>query len=174
MAIFAILRLILSFYSNTKGAYTSSISAVRENRSSSNHQIFLADTNIFFCNFPSSFRSKTATFRQEAVSVQETWKFESCDRVCGRSDDVRVEEMGQGIEKTEAANDDSHVCSLRSWFPLRSASRDVEARLVHFIFHIACPHHSLVFQDFCENRFERSDPPNFIAAVFVDLQEAIV
>ena len=58
--------------------------------------------------------------------------------------------------------------------PLRSASRDVEARLVHFIFHIACPHHSLVFQDFCENRFERSDPPNFIAAVFVDLQEAIV
>lgn len=58
--------------------------------------------------------------------------------------------------------------------PLRSASRDVETRLVHFIFHIACPHHSLVFQDFCENRFERSDPPNFVAAVFVDLQEAIV
>ena len=127
-----------------------------------------------FCNFPPSFRSKTATFRQGAVSVQETWKFESCERVCVRSDDVRVEKMGRGIEKTEAANDDSHVCSLRSWFPLRSASRDVEARLVYFIFHIACPHHSLVFQDFCENRFERSDPPNFIAAVCVDLQEAIV
>ena len=48
MAIFAILRLILSFYSNTKAAYTSSISAVRENRSPRNHQIFLADTNIIF------------------------------------------------------------------------------------------------------------------------------
>ena len=99
MAIFAILRLILSFYSNTKAAYTSSISAVRENRSPSNHQIFLADTNIFFCNFPPSFRSKTATFRQGAVSVQETWKFESCDRECVRSDDVRVEKMGRGIKK---------------------------------------------------------------------------
>ena len=70
---------------------------------------------LVFCNFTPSFRSKTATFRQGAVSVQETWKFESCDRVCVRSDDVRVEEMGQGIKKTEAANDDSHVCSLRSW-----------------------------------------------------------
>ena len=48
MAIFAILRLILSVYSNTKAAYTSSISAVRENRSPRNHQIFLADTNILF------------------------------------------------------------------------------------------------------------------------------
>ena len=48
MAIFAILRLILSVYSNTKAAYTSSISAVRENRSPRNHQIFLADTNIIF------------------------------------------------------------------------------------------------------------------------------
>ena len=36
--------------------------------------------------------------------MQETWKFESCDRVCVRSDDVRVEKMGRGIEKTEAAN----------------------------------------------------------------------
>ena len=129
---------------------------------------------LIFAILRQGFRSKIATFRQGAVSVQETWKFELCDRVCVRSDDVRVEKMGRGIEKTEAANDDSHVCSLRSWFPLRSASRDVETRLVHFIFHIACPHHSLVFQDFCENRFERSDPPNFIAAVFVDLQEAIV
>lgn len=129
---------------------------------------------LIFATFRQGFRSKTATFRQGADSVQETWKFESCDRVCVRSDDMRVEKMGRGIEKTEAANDDSHVCSLRSWSPLRSASRDVEARLVYFIFHIACSHHSLVFQDFCENRFERSDPPNFIAAVFVDLQEAIV
>ncbi|MDY3803139.1 MAG: hypothetical protein SOZ67_04850 [Alloprevotella sp.] len=35
--------------------------------------------------------------------------------MCVRSDDVRVEKMGRGIEKTEAANDDSYVCSLRSW-----------------------------------------------------------
>ena len=36
--------------------------------------------------------------------MQETWKFESCERVFFRSDDVRVEKMGRGIEKTEAAN----------------------------------------------------------------------
>ena len=82
--------------------------------------------------------------------------------------------MGRGIEKTEAANAKPTFAASALGVPLRSASRDVEARLVYFIFHIACPHHSLVFQDFCENRFERGDPPNFIAAVFVDLQEAIV
>lgn len=70
---------------------------------------------LIFATFRQGFRSKTATFRQGADSVQETWKFESCDRACVRSDDVRVEKMGRGIEKTEAANDDSNVCSLRSW-----------------------------------------------------------
>lgn len=128
---------------------------------------------LIFAILRQGFRSQTATFHQGADSVQETWKFESCESVFS----WRRCEGGGNVarnKKTEAANDDSHVCSLRSWSPLRSASRDVEARLVYFIFHIACPHHSLVFQDFCENRFERSDPPNFIAAVFVDLQEAIV
>ena len=45
MAIFAILRHILSLYSNQKTTCASSISAVRENRSPWNHQRFLADTN---------------------------------------------------------------------------------------------------------------------------------
>ena len=45
MAIFAILRHILSLYSNQKTTCASSISAVRENRSPRNHQRFLADTN---------------------------------------------------------------------------------------------------------------------------------
>ena len=45
MAVFAILRHILSLYSNQKTTCASSISAVRENRSPRNHQIFLADTN---------------------------------------------------------------------------------------------------------------------------------
>ena len=49
---------------------------------------------LVFATFRQGFRSKTATFRQGADSVQETWKFESCDRVCVRSDDVRVEENG--------------------------------------------------------------------------------
>ena len=119
------------------------------------------------------FGVKLPLFARERILCRKSGSL-SRAKVFFRGDDVRVEKMGRGIEKTEAANDDSHVCSLRSWSPLRSASRDVEARLVYFIFHIACPHHSLVFQDFCENRFERSDPPNFIAAVFVDLQEAIV
>lgn len=127
----------------------------------------------FFATFRQVFGVKLPLFARERILCRKPGSL-SRAKVFFRGDDVRVEEMRQGIEKTEAANDDSHVCSLRSWFPLRSASRDVEARLVYFIFHIACSHHSLVFQDFCENRFERSDPPNFIAAVFVDLQEAIV
>ena len=56
---------------------------------------------LVFCNFTPSFRSKTATFRQGADSVQETWKVESCDRVCVRSDDVRVEKMGRGIKTSD-------------------------------------------------------------------------
>ena len=49
---------------------------------------------LIFATLRQVFRSKTATFRQVADSVQETWKFESCDRVCVRSDDVRVKENG--------------------------------------------------------------------------------
>ena len=128
---------------------------------------------LIFAILRQVFGVKLPLFARERILCRKPGSL-SRAKVFFRGDDVRVEKMGRGIEKTEAANDDSHVCSLRSWSPLRSASRDVEARLVYFIFHIACSHHSLVFQDFCENRFERSDPPNFIAAVFVDLQEAIV
>ena len=49
---------------------------------------------LIFAILRQGFRSKTATFRQGAVSVQETWKFESCDRVFFRGDDVRVKENG--------------------------------------------------------------------------------
>ena len=55
MAVFAILRHILSLYSNQKTTCASSISAVRENRSPWNHQRFLEDSNIivsFFCRVP--------------------------------------------------------------------------------------------------------------------------
>ena len=51
MAIFAILRHILSFYSNQKTTCASSISAVRENRSPRNHHRFLADTNTLKNHF---------------------------------------------------------------------------------------------------------------------------
>ena len=71
MAVFAILRHILSPYSNQKTTCASSISAVRENRSPWNHQRFLADTNI---SKKSHFLLSPDSFSLHQLNQQTTWQ----------------------------------------------------------------------------------------------------